>query len=229
MKVIIKVKNVFDDFVKTIITNISGSLGRKVRYWYYKHKFKRCGKNVIIDEGVIIQNPEWISIGDNAWIDRYVVLIAGAPDIDNSSRVFTIKENKAYKFERGELIIDDNVHIAPFCTIQAHGGVYLGKNITIASGSRIYSLSHHYRNLNDRDDRYEYKFSSMAPKNEQSLISSPVYIGNNCAIGLNSVVLPGTIINDGTWVGVSSYVSGELEGGAVYASEKAKFIKKKFE
>lgn len=214
--------------MRALVIYMPGPTGRRLRYLYYKKKFKKCGKNVIIDEGVIIQNPKCISVGDNVWLDKYCVLIAGAPDIKNSSRIFKIKENKRYKFERGELIIEDNVHIAPFCTIQAHGGVFIGKNTGIASGSRIYSLSHHYRNPNDQNDHFEYKFTPMAPKEEQSLISSPVYIGNSCAIGLNCVILPGSIVNDGTWVGVSSYVNGEIDGDSVYGVEKAKFVKKKF-
>ncbi len=224
-----KFKIVADDIIKTVITDISGSVGRKIRYWYWSKRFQKCGKNVIIDEGVIIQNPGWISVGNNVWIDRYCVLIAGKPDEKKSARVFTIKENPKYNAERGELIIKDNVHVAPFCTIQALGGVYIGKNAGIASGSRIYSLSHHYRNPKDENDNFEYKFTPMAPMEEQSLISAPVYIGNNCAIGLNCVVLPGTVVSDGTWVGVSSYVNGELDSCSVYASEKAKLIKKKFE
>jgi len=229
MKRLIKIiGKVFSDFIKFFIIYLPGSTGRRLRYYYWRGKFKRCGKNVFIDEGVIIQNPECISIGDNVWIDRYCLLICGKPDEKGSSRIFTIKENPDYKYDRGELVISDGVHIAPFCTIQAHGGVFIGRNVGIASGSRVYSLSHHYRNPNDKTDMFEYKFTPMAPKNEQSLISAPVVIKDNCAIGLNCVVLPGTTVEEGTWVGVSSYVSGKTEERAVYSSEPAKFKKKKF-
>jgi len=60
---------VFSDFIKLFIIYFPGPTGRKIRYFYWRKKFKKCGKNVIIDEGVIIKNPEWISIGDNVWID----------------------------------------------------------------------------------------------------------------------------------------------------------------
>ncbi len=65
-----KLKIVIDDLIRTVITNISGNVGRKIRYLYYSKRFKKCGKNVLIDEGVIIQNPEWISIGNDVWIDK---------------------------------------------------------------------------------------------------------------------------------------------------------------
>lgn len=74
---------VFDDILRFFITYLPGPTGRKIRYLYWKKKFKRCGKNVIIDEGVIIQGPEWISIGDNVWIDKYCVLMAGKVTSNN--------------------------------------------------------------------------------------------------------------------------------------------------
>ncbi|MGQ9571366.1 MAG: hypothetical protein ACUVUQ_11130, partial [Thermodesulfovibrionales bacterium] len=100
-----KIKRAYNDIIISLITHISGPTGRKIRYWYWKKRFKKCGKNVFIDEGVIIQNPEWISVGDNVWIDRYCVLLAGKPDEKKSSKVFYIKENPDYKYERGELVI----------------------------------------------------------------------------------------------------------------------------
>ncbi len=224
-----KIKILVNDMILFPVTYIPGSLGRKIRYFYWKRRLKRCGKNVIIDEGVLIQCPEWISIGDNVWIDKYCFLLAGKPRLDSSVRKFIIKKNIDFEYDWGELIIDDCVHIAPFSTIQAHGGVYIGKNTGIASGSRIYSLSHHYRNIGDENDKFEYKFTPMAPENEQFLISAPVVIKDNAAVGLNSVILPGTTINEGTWIGVCSYVAGKTEPKSIYSAEKAKFVKMKFE
>ncbi len=229
VKLLKYITTIFSDLIKFFVIYFPGPTGRMIRYLYWKRKFKKCGKNVIIDEGVIIQNPNWISIGDNVWIDKYCVLIAGRPDESSSSRVFTIKSNSDYLYERGELVIGNNVHIAPFCTLQCHGGVYIGNNVGIASGSRVYSLSHHYRNPNNKHDMFEYKFTPMANKSEQSLISAPVVISDDCAIGLNCVLLPGTTIRRGTWIGVSSFIYGVTESGAVYSSEQARFIKYKFE
>ncbi|MDI6701314.1 MAG: acyltransferase [bacterium] len=220
---------VISDFIQFFIIYMPGTIGRKIRYLYYKNKFKACGKNVLIDQGVIIQGAKWISIGNNVWIDQYCILIAGVVDEKESARVFTKKGNPYYSGMGGELIIGNNVHIAPFCTIQAHGGTYIGNNVGIASGSRVYSLSHHYRNPKDRTDTFSYKFTPMAPKSEQSLISAPVVISDDCALGLNSVVLPGTTIKKGTWIGVSSFVAKDTEEDSIYMSRPARFIKRKFE
>lgn len=67
----------------------------------------------------------------------------------------------------------------------------------------------------------------MSRTEDQYFISAPVVIGDGSAIGLNSVVLPGSIIPDNTWIGVSTYTFGEYEEGAVYSTEPAKFSKYK--
>jgi maltose O-acetyltransferase len=46
----------------------------------------------------------------------------------------------------------------------------------------------------------------MANPAEQSLIVSPVVMEANTALGLNSVMLPGATIQEGSWVGTNSMV-----------------------
>ena len=113
------------------------------------------------------------------------------------------------------------MHIAPFSLVQAHGGVKIGENVTIASGSKIYSLSHHYKNLNNPDDPKRYSFSTMAKPEDQFLIIGNVIIEDHAAIGLNSVILPGTHIPNGTWIGVMSTVSSKekLTPNSVFQSK----------
>ena len=192
--------NAIVQLFESSIRNISGPIGRKLRWWYYRNKFQFCGKQCIIEEGVYITNPKCIALGNNCWIDKNTVLIAGA--FNPKDRQFAQKGENIVSW--GKLIIGDGCHIAPFSLIQAHGGVKIGKNVTIASGAKIYSLSHHYRNLNDEQDTKRYSFSTMADAEDQFLIAGNVIIGDNAALGINSVILPGTVVPDGTWIGVLS-------------------------
>jgi acetyltransferase-like isoleucine patch superfamily enzyme len=178
------------------------------------------GKKVVIEPGVFFQNPTYIFVGNNVWIDRYAVLVAGP--FSPNGRKFLVKENAAYKGKAGELLIADGCHIAPFTLLQAHAGLFIGKNVTIASGAKVYTLSHHYRNLNDPEDNKRYSFSSMAPVENQFLIAAPVVINDNAAVGLNSVVLPGTTISEHSWLGAQGYLQGETEPASIYFSEKAR-------
>jgi len=217
---------IFHDFIESALRNISGGVGRRLRYYYYKTRFNSCGANVQIDEGVFFQGPENISIGSNVWIDKNVIIIAGPPDL--RSRKILIKETKGVrKVELGKVQIEKNVHIAPNVVLQGHGGIYIGDDSGVASGAKIYTLSHHYRNLEDSNDTRIYKFTPRVPLREQFLIVSSVILEKNNAIGLNSVILPGSVIHENSWVGVASTVSGEVPPNTIVSGNPAVVIKEK--
>lgn len=217
-------KNIFCALLESLLRNIGGPVGRKVRYAYYSRRLGSCGRNVIIDTGVIFENPKSIFLGDNVWLDHYTLLIGGVVN-DNGNIQF--KPNTKYDKQIGEIHLYGENHIAPYSVIQGHGGVQIGTGVTIGSGAKVYSLSHHYRNTMNPEDVKRYQFSSMAKPSDQFFISGPVVIGNGAAVGLNSVVLPGTFIPQGTWIGVNTTVMGQkLQENAVYAGAIATLIKK---
>lgn len=171
---------------------------------------------MVIDVGVVFQHPALISLSDDVWIDRYAVLIAGR--VVPGKRKFKEKLNHDFLGQAGSLSLASGVHVAPFVLLQAHGGLTIGKNVTIASGAKIYTLSHHYRNLTDPRDTKRYSFSSMAAPEDQFLIIAPVVIADNSAVGLNSVILPGTTIQPGTWIGTLQQIQGQTEPNKIYSS-----------
>ncbi|MDI1323222.1 MAG: hypothetical protein PSV36_10765 [Algoriphagus sp.] len=204
-------------FYEGLIRNIGGGLGRKVRYQYYKKRLARCGENVNIEEGVYFENPKDIELSNNIWIDKQAILIAGA--FNSVNRKYHQKGESIIPW--GKLLIDDGVHLAPQTVIQAHGGLRIGKNVTIAAGAKVYTLSHHYKNLEDVTDSKRYSFSSMAAREDQFMIVGNVIIGNNAAVGLNSVILPGTTVPEGTWIGVLSNPNNQpLTPNSVFSSLK---------
>lgn len=149
-------------------------------------------KNYKIDKTAYLKNKHLIKIGENTHIDRNVLLIAGLP---NKNRKIYYKKNHNENLE-GKIIIGKNCHIAPNCIIQGHGGVFIGNNTGIASGTKIYSLSHHYRNLNNLNDSKRYLYSTRVKNEDQFLIMGSVYIGDNCLIGLNCILLPGAFLKN---------------------------------
>lgn len=210
-----KALRVFFDVVETIIRNISGRLGIFLRRLYYSKRLAQCGKNLRIDEGVIIQGAEYIYIGDNVWIDKYCILIAGKVDIQ-PERV-KVKQNKNYPYREGELHIGSNVHIAPQCIIQAHGGVSIGNYFTASAGSKIYSLSNDVRKC-----KHGTQFS-----NEIWYILSPICIEDNVWLGLNTIVLSGTIKKN-SFIAPNSVVITDIEENSFASGNPAKKIKDRF-
>ena len=52
-----------------------------------------------------------------------------------------------------------------------------------------------------------------------------IKVGNNCFIGIRSIILPGTTIGDNTIIGAGSVVKGNIPSGVVVAGNPARIVK----
>ena len=203
---------------------LPGPLGFTLRYSYYKRRLKYMGKNVQIDTGVSIQNPQNISIGDNTWIDKYVLLMAGPPA---GNRETLAKENKDFKLNEGDLFVGKNVHIAPFSIVSAIGGVYIGNDVAFSSGCKVYSFTHHYRSFADPSDE-TVAFGSQVPQERQAMICGPIVIDDNVALAY-CTVLPGVSIHKNSFITTNSVVSCNIPENSIASGNPAAVIKNRFE
>lgn len=208
---------------RSFVTYCPGLLGNSLRYRYYKRKLKYLGKGAVIDFGVHIIEPSKISIGENTHIDRCVTL--GAGTICEGNRCIYYKANPKFRHNRGEIHIGRNTHIAPYVYMVGAGGIDIGDCSGVASGARIFSVSNHYHNLSDPNDKKFYSFTNRVPDEDQSIIVGPVVMEKNTGVGLNSVVLPGSTIGENSWVGALSCVIGMIPPNVIAMGCPAKIIK----
>ena len=95
---------------------------------------------------------------------------------------------------------------------QANGGkIIIGKGTWIANNVGIITANHNRDDLNTLTD------------------NSDVIIGKNCWIGMNSVILPGTILGDNITVGAGSVVKGDYSEGYCLLAGAPAVVKKKYE
>ncbi len=196
-KLISAIVNIPVDFWQMVITYFPGSTGNFLRRMFWRKRLRYLGQGVKIDIGVYFQNPHYISIGNNCWIDRNVIILAGYP---TSNRITYAKKNEDFILDIGLVEIGENTHIGPNCILSGIAGISIGKNCGIAANCCIYSFSHHYRNLVDRNDNQQYIYSPMARLEHQSMIASPIVIQDYCGVGLCSIILPGVTLRKGTWI-----------------------------
>lgn len=210
-----------DSLIKSAIRNISGDLGRKLRYMYYSRRLGSCGKNVIIDEGVILQGTKDIHLADDVWIDRYCILMAGKVEMPaEGSRV---NANPAFKRQVGELHIGSNVHITPYCVIQAHGGVEIGANCGLGAGAKLYSLTNLPADPANPERTVYYSWNGPMAQ-----ISAPIVLQDNVGVGLGSIVLPGITIEKNSFVAPYSIVMTPIKENSSVSGNPARRIKDRF-
>ncbi|MEZ4938243.1 MAG: hypothetical protein R2799_11685 [Crocinitomicaceae bacterium] len=208
--------NVIHAIIEGMIRNIGGGLGVRLRSAYYRNKFASCGKELRIDVGVIIEGAKFIHLGDQIWIDKNCILMAGEVQLpDSNQKVFP---NNLYSKNEGELHIGSQSHLAPNTIIQAYGGVEIGSNFTASADCKIYSLS---------NDPKKCKLGTYGSQ-DIHYVKSNIVIGKNVWLGLNTIVLGGTIEDD-VFVGPNSVVIQSLPSKAFAQGNPATKIKDRFQ
>lgn len=210
------------NLTEVAVRNVPGRTGVLLRRAYWRRRLRHLGRNVVIGTNVVIRNPGSISIGDDSWIDDNVILIAGP--LVAGERHVEWKTTERFAGEPGHLHIGAGCHIAPFVVLQGHGGVWIGDASSVATGSQVYSLSHHYRVKGDTSGTV-YRYSPRVPGREQSLICAPVHVGDDAAITLQCILLPGASVGDRTWLTPMSVLSGTLPDDVIASGNPAAVVR----
>ena len=141
-------------------------MNRRIWYLFNFWKFKKLGRKSFVKNALII-TPSCITIGNNVYIQP-------------QSRIEGVSNYEAVSF-LPEITIDD------YCTIQQNlhltcgEKIYIGKNTAIAANVTITDINHPYENI-------------YLPIEKQPITTKNVYIGCDCKLYNNVVILPGTTI-----------------------------------
>lgn len=156
------------------------------------------------------------SVGSNVKISRNVkIYTPELVEIGNNVRIddFTILS--------GKIIIENYVHIAQYCGLYGGTeGIYLHNFSGLSSKVSIYATSSDYsgESMTNPTIPEEYAYSDRNAK---------VILEKHVIVGCGSVVLPDTVIGEGTSVGAMSMVGKSLEPWGIYVGCPAKRIKER--
>lgn len=221
-----KIIKVLLSVVESFIRNIGGGLGQRIRYFYYKKRFKKCGENVKIDIGVIFENPENISLGNNVWFLPYSMITARQKGFIIENRLEKKVPNSSYKGMIGEITIGNEVAIGAYNIIHGYGGLHIADRVTTSAKVSIYSYSHYPYDEFDRS-RITYA-NSMVKSDSIACIESPIVIEEGVWIGLGASVFGGTV-GKYSFISAHSIVVTSLEENSYASGAPAKKIKNRFE
>jgi acetyltransferase-like isoleucine patch superfamily enzyme len=223
---ITKIKNTLLNLVESSLRNISGGIGQKLRFMYYKHRFKSCGKGVKIDSHVFIYNPENISIGDDVWIMPFTILHGGNKHKLNGNRVLLKNNKHLICHDETLLVIGSQVSIGSHSIIHGYGGLEIEDKVTISARVSIYSFSHYpFNPLRKTEVTYA---NSMIKTDPIVCIQSPIKISSGVWLGLGVTVYGGNI-GKNSFVTTNSIVINGVPENCIASGHPANKIKVRFE
>lgn len=113
----------------------------------------------------------------------------------------------------GKINIEDDFGISG-STIYSMCSISIGKNVLIGANCKIIDNDFHPINIEFRQS-----------KNNTYIAKAPIIIGNNCFIGMNSIILKGTTLGNNVVIGAGSVVHGVFPDNCIVAGNPAKIIR----
>jgi acetyltransferase-like isoleucine patch superfamily enzyme len=114
----------------------------------------------------------------------------------------------------GRIEIGDGFGISG-STIYSTASITIGKNATIGANCKIIDNDFHPLDAEQRNaNRIEH------------IKKAPIKIGDNCFIGMNSIILKGTTLGNNVIVGAGSVVHGSFPDDCIVAGNPAKIIRR---
>lgn len=167
--------------------------------WYYFNKlyYKKLGRNSHVHKQLKISRKN-LECGNNVWIWK-------------NGRIEGVLEynNETYS---PRIVFGDNVTIEQNFHLTCAEEIIIDKNTSVAANVTITDIHHVYEDIN-------------VPIELQNIKVSPVYIGEDCKIYNNAVILPGTKIGKHCTIGANSVVSGKYPDYCVIVGSPAKIVK----
>lgn len=114
----------------------------------------------------------------------------------------------------GNIKIGENCGISG-STIYAYENIQIGDNTLIGANCKIVDNDFHPVRSEERVLKDSHKYVK----------TNPIMIGRNCFIGMNSIILKGSVIGDNVVVGAGSVVHGSIPDNCIVAGNPAKIIK----
>lgn len=165
----------------------------------YKKAFKSCGEKFRLQSPIYL-SPKCIHVGNNVMIWK------------NARIEAVLKYNN--KLFNPLIIISNEVTIQQSVHITCANKIYIGEGTAIAANVSITDINHPYIDI------------QIAPE-KQDIEVDEVFIGSNCKIYNNVVILPGTKLGNHCIVGANSVVrKAEYPDYSIIVGNPAKIVKK---
>ncbi len=121
----------------------------------------------------------------------------------------------------GSMAIGSRVYIGDGVILSAMAAVEIGDETLIAHGVQLFDNDTHPLDAGQRALDFRRKLGHKTTK-PLTIARAPVRIGRGCWLGMNSLVMKGVVIGDGTVVAGGSVVTQDLPAGIVAGGNPAR-------
>jgi acetyltransferase-like isoleucine patch superfamily enzyme len=158
---------------------------------------------------------EFKYLGENVIFEKGV-LVFHPRNISLGNHVYIGHYSILKGYYKNEMQIKDNTWVGQNCFFHSAGGLEIGTSVGIGPGVAILT-SYHQEN------------DQKIPVMDNDLIFKKVIIEDGCDIGINTTILPGVRVGEGSIIGAGSVVTRDVEPFTVVAGNPAKFLRKRGE
>jgi bifunctional N-acetylglucosamine-1-phosphate-uridyltransferase/glucosamine-1-phosphate-acetyltransferase GlmU-like protein len=187
------------EFITTTLSNLPGILGFASRTVLYPILFNSCGKRPAFGRGVILRQPQRVSLKDKILIDDYVTLDVighGTITLGNSCLV---GRHSSLVAKDGSITMGEAVNVGSYTRIATQSNIKIGDSTLISAFTYIGPGNH----KKDPTDQRALIESEME-------IKGGVTIGKNVWIGTHVTIMDGVTIGDNAVIGAHSLVKNDV-------------------
>jgi len=150
------------------------------------------------------------------------VLISKDSRIFNTSQL-SVGDNvriDALTLLTGDIKIGKYCHIPPFCSLGGGSKITLGNFVTFSTHIAVFTANADYVTGSSLTN-------PTIPKELRNRETGPVEIHDHVLIGSHCVILPNSILKEGTVFGASSLIKGTYEEWRLYAGVPTKYVRER--
>jgi acetyltransferase-like isoleucine patch superfamily enzyme len=200
----------------------------------YRARFKSCGVDVVIEDGIDIANPQVMEVGDRVRFSRGFRMIEG-PAMCRIGSDVTFMPNCFIQGKGARLIVGDNVdfypqtyislggpdgfveighhsHFAPGCVLYGHGGLTVGPYCNIAAHCVLATVGH--------DPVMRDQPMALIPG-----VAGPITLNEDVWLGANVTVTANVTIARGCIIGANGVVNRSTEPSGLYCGVPARRVR----
>jgi acetyltransferase-like isoleucine patch superfamily enzyme len=201
----------------------------------YREQFKSCGTGVVVEDGVYIEHPEVMEVGDHVRFARGFYMIEG-PDVFRVGPHVTFLPNCFIQGTGDRVVIADHVdlypntyvsiggpggfveighhtHFAPGCAMYGHGGLTVGPYCNIAAHCVLATVGHDPVMRGDK------------PMAIPPYCQGPITLVEDIWLGANVTVTSNVTIARGCIIGANAVVNRSTDPFGLYCGVPARRVR----